>query len=144
MQQPVPVNVVQRLRDRSQQPYRRLHPQRLSDLLQRRSLEIVHDQIRRALVFPVIQDLDDIRMIQLRQRLRLPLEPLPDMPEDIRSERPRLNELDRDRPFQPRVERLVDDRHPAAPDFPFDLVPPDRPDSPVAHLSAPSRAHAVF
>ena len=60
-----------------------------------------------------------MRVRELRDRLRLALEPLPDLG---RRREMRRQHLDRDRPLEPRVARLVDLAHPARADRREDLV----------------------
>lgn len=74
--------------------------------------QIFHHQKWSALVFPVIVDLDDIRMCQARQRFRFPLEPLQNLIQRLGMEGVPANNLDRHVPLKPGIERLVNRRHP--------------------------------
>ncbi len=69
-----------------------------------------------------VEDGNDVRMIDGRGGPHLPAEPLAErrVPGELGRQ-----DLQRHRPAQPRVERTVDDRHPAAADLLLDLVAGD-------------------
>jgi hypothetical protein len=82
---------------------------------ERLAVEQLHDQV----VVPEVEERADVRMAQLRDRLRLALEA--SLPLRIVGELGREN-LDGHRPIQPRVPRPVHLPHPARPDGGDDLV----------------------
>ncbi len=118
---PLPVRLVQRVRDLRPVPQRLLERQRaLGQAIGKRlALEQLHHQVLDAVRVADVVQRADVRVRQLRNRLRFPLEPLP----DLRRRRQVLRQhLHRDRPLQPRVLRLVNLAHPASADRRDDLV----------------------
>ena len=89
---------------------------------QRLALEVLHDEVLGLALAPDVVERADVRVRDLRDRLRLALEPLP----QLRARREMLRQdLDRDRALEPRVSRLVDLPHPARADGRQDLVRPE-------------------
>ena len=88
----------------------------LQEILERRPAQQLHDDEETVGVFADVEDRDDVRMRQARGRLRLPVEPRPDVGivVDIGGQ-----DLEGDVPAHRFVTGAVDDAHPAAAD-PFD------------------------
>ena len=121
MDDPLPVRLVQSVGDLHAVPQRLFERQRplREPIQQRLALEILHDEVFGVALAPHVVERADVRMRELRDRLRLALEPLP----DFRRRRHVLRQhLHRDRPLQPRVPRLVDLAHPARAQRRKDLV----------------------
>ena len=83
----------------------------LQPVSQRLAVEQLHDEERRAVVFPDVVQRADVRVGQLRDRARFAIEARAEM--RISSERVREN-LDRHCAVEPRVAGLVDLAHPAS------------------------------
>ncbi len=82
-------------------------------------LEQFHHQVLDAVLVAHVVERADVRVRQLGDGLRLPLEPLPDLGALGETRR---QHLDRDRPLEPRVSRFVDLPHPASSQWRDDLV----------------------
>ena len=86
----------------------------VDDGVQPQAGDELHDVVRGAVVLPEPVDRDDVRVVQLGGRLRLPLEPPP--LGRVAEDRGR-QQLDRDPPAERHLLGLVHDAHPAAPDL---------------------------
>ena len=102
------------------------HPS-VQDVLERPAGEELGDEIRHAVLLAPVVDLQDVRVVERRDRARFGSEPLQ---ECLVLRKGWLEELDRDRPLERGVHRPVDDRRRAGPKDGFDPVatPEDRPD----------------
>ena len=89
---------------------------------QRLAPEQFHHEVRTGRARPHVEDGDDGRVVQLRDRLGLLLDPL--LGNQVLRP-PRLQGLERDRPRQLRIERLVHRPEAPAADLAADLVAPD-------------------
>ena len=79
-------------------------------VLERRAVEILHDNARATVLLADVMNGADVRMVQRGRRTRLPLEPA----ERVRIPRDGLGEkLERDEPVQADVLGLVHHAHPA-------------------------------
>ena len=118
---PLPVRLVQRVGDLDPEAERLIERKRsLQETIRERlPFEVLHDEVL-GLAFPthVVQGAD-VRVRELRDRLRLPLEALPDLG---RSRQVRRQHLDRHRAVQPRVPRPVHLPHPSRAERREDLV----------------------
>ena len=118
---PLPVRLVQCVGDLDAVPQRLLQRQRTlrEALAERLPLEQLHHEILGLALPPHVVERADVRMRELRDRLRFPLEALA----SIRGRhRPFRQHLDRDGALEPRVPRLVDLSHPARANGREDLV----------------------
>ena len=119
---PLPVRFVQRVGDLDAVAQRLLQRQRRPSPADPASVSPSRYSMTRysivALASHVVERAD-VRMRELRDRLRLPLEALPDLG---RRRHVRRQHLHRHRPLQPRVPRLVDLPHPAGAERRQDLV----------------------
>ena len=121
MDDPLPVRLVQRVGDLDAEAQRLRERQRaLAEAIRERlALEELHDEVLRAVLVADVVKGADVRMRELRDRLRLALEPLADFG---RGREMLRQNLDRDRALEPRVLRLVDLAHPSGADRREDLV----------------------
>ena len=124
VQHPPGMRVREPLRHLLGDPQRLVHRQGtlLDALRQRLAAEQFHDEVGARRAGPDIEDGDDGRMVELRDRLGLLLDPLLGEPVPVAS---RLQCLERDRTPQLRVEGLVDRAEPTPSDLPTDLVAAD-------------------
>jgi hypothetical protein len=88
-------------------------------ILERVALDVFEDEIAPAVLLLEPVDAGDVRMVELRERLRFALEPLE--PAGIRRQILRQR-LDRDFTIETRIRREVDDAHPTTPDLAVDGV----------------------
>ena len=119
---PLPVRLVQRvgdLRSRSAASARAAARPCARRSLSVSPSSILHDQVLGLALAPDVVESADVRMRELRDRLRLALEALAHLG---RRRHVRRQHLDRHRPLQPRVPRLVDLPHPARAERRQDLV----------------------
>ena len=89
-------------------------------LLERLALDVLEDDVRHPVVLARVDDLDDVRVVELRDRPRLAPEALElvGVVGDVA-----VHELHRDLALQDRVERPVDRGHAAGPDLGVEAVP---------------------
>ena len=121
MHDPLPVRLVQRVGDLDAEAERLRERQRAlaEPVRERLALEQLHDEVLRAVLVADVVERADVRMRELRDRLRLPLEPLA----NLGGGRQMLRQhLDRDGALEPRVPRLVDLSHPPGAERRQDLV----------------------
>ena len=102
-------------------------------LAQRLALEELGDEVRRAGVGAEVVDDEHVRVVERARRAGLLLEPA--QPVGIRGHR-RRQDLDRDQPPEPRVERAVELSHAAVGQRGHDLVRPE--------LLPDAEAHGLF
>ena len=117
---------LQRLVDR-QRPF-------LQPVGERFALEILHDEKRRAVVLSYVVERADMRVGQLRDGSRFPVQPALEL--RVRSERS-AQDLDGDGPVEPRVARLVDFAHAPRAERREDLVGAEARATGQGHESAP-------
>ena len=114
-------------RDRNQKLrcFLRRQRSRAQSIGQRPALHIFHGEERRAFVFPDVVNVDDVRVVQRRRRFRF-------REKAFQFRRPVIagQHLERDEPVQLSLPRSKDDAHPAASQFPLDLVAADDPRAP--------------
>ena len=112
MHNAVPVRLVERVRNLNPVTDRLLHGERsfLESPGERLPLEIFHDQEGHALVVADVIERADVRMTELRDRLRFAIEPLPKLRIDGHAGG---KNLDGDRAVEARVRRPIDFAHPA-------------------------------
>ena len=91
----------------------------LQEILERRPAQQLHDDEEAVAVFADVEDRDDVRMRQAGGRLRLPVEPRPDVGIVFEIGR---QDLEGDVPAHRFVTRAVDDAHRAAADPLDDLI----------------------
>ena len=94
----------------------------LQEILERRPAQQLHHDEETVAVFADVEDRDDVRMGQAGGRLRLPVEPRPDVGIVVEIGR---QDLERDVAAHRFVMRAVDDAHGAAADPLDDLVAAD-------------------
>jgi len=86
---------------------------------QRLAIEVLHDEIRRAVLFADVVQRADVRVLELRDRARFAIEPFSEL--GISGER-RWQDLDGDDAIETRVARLVDLAHSAGADGRLNFV----------------------
>ena len=106
MNDPLPVRLVERVRDLDPETQSLLEGEQSlrQPVRQRLALEVLHDEILGLALSPHVVEGADVRVRELRDRLCLPLEPLPRLG---RSREMLRQDLDRHRPSEPRVPRPV-------------------------------------
>ena len=121
MDDPLPVRPVEGVRDLKAVPEHLIERERPfhQPIRQRLPLEVLHDEELDAVLVPDVVERADVRMRELRDRLRLPLEPLADL--GARGE-VRGQDFDGNRAAEARVAGAVDLAHAAGADLADDLV----------------------
>ena len=114
MHDPAPVRLVQRVGDLPADTKRLFEGERpLGQTVgERLALEKLHDEVLELALSPYVEERADVRVRELRDRLRFSLQPLARLG---RRGQPRRQDLDRDLAAEPRVFGAVDLAHPAAP-----------------------------
>ena len=132
MHDPVVVGVRERLADVDRDPDRLLHRQRTAPrqvVLQRDAVDVLEDDELVAVLLAAVDDGDDVRVRQLRDRLRLAAKARDGLA--VLSVR-RVQDLQRDVPVEQLVVGAIDARHPAGADQLLERVAP-RDDVPHSH-----------